>query len=215
MIISFIQLLSLFVLIEIRKMYWSDWYSPAKIEVANMDGTERQVLVEGGHLMWPNGLSIDYDTRKLYWADARSNTIERIDLDGLNHQVVLQGLPHPFGLDVHKGFIYWTDWISKDIRRANINDSSSVQVLRSGLSGLMGIKLYDPDRQNGETSLNRTQPAVYSATFPFCRPKLGRDFQVFNAMKQPHNKVTFRVLRTIGKKETIFFSPKLARTPFV
>ena len=65
-------------------MFWSDWQAPAKIEVANMDGTGRQILVQGGGLTWPNGLSIDYTSNKLYWADARSDTVECVDLDGSN-----------------------------------------------------------------------------------------------------------------------------------
>lgn len=132
-----------------RKMYWSDWQAPAKIEVANMDGTGRQILVQGGGLTWPNGLSVDYTSGKLYWADARSDTIECVDLDGSNRKVVLQNMTHPFGLDVYNGFIYWTDWTSKDIRRAKINDPSSVVVLRTGLEGLMEIRVYDLAKQTG------------------------------------------------------------------
>ena len=130
-------------------MYWSDWYSPAKIEVANMDGTDRHILVQGNGLTWPNGLSIDYDTRKLYWADARTDLIECVDFDGSHRAVILQDLKHPFGLDVHSGFIYWTDWSSKDIQRASISDPSSVVVVRSQLEGLMEIRVYDPTRQTG------------------------------------------------------------------
>ena len=132
-----------------RKMYWSDWHSPAKIEVANMDGTGRRILVQGGGLSWPNGLSIDYNARKLYWADARTDSIECVDFNGSNRTVILQGVTHPFGLDVHDGFIYWTDWSSKDIQRTSISNPSSVAVLRSGLEGLMEIRVYDATRQTG------------------------------------------------------------------
>ena len=135
-----------------RKMYWGDWNSPAKIEVANMDGTGRGIPVQGGGLTWPNGLSIDYHARKLYWADASKDVIECVAFDGTNRTIIVQGLIHPFGLDIHNGFIYWTDWTSQSIQRASISDPSSVAVLRSGLNGLMEIRVYDPVRQTGGSS---------------------------------------------------------------
>ena len=116
-----------------------------------MDGTGRHILVQGGGLTWPNGLSVDYPSRKLYWTDARSDTIECVDIDGSNRRVVLQNMTHPFGLDVYNGFIYWTDWTSKDIRRAKIDDPSSVVVLRSGLEGLCEIRVYDSAKQKGRS----------------------------------------------------------------
>lgn len=128
-------------------MYWSDVGSPGKIEVASMDGSERSVLVPG--LGWPNGLSIDFTTQTLYWADAQSNSIECVDLDGSNKRLVLQGLGHPFGLDVYGDFIYWTDWNSKNIKQANKSNASSVSIIRSHLSGLMEVKVFDPHRQQG------------------------------------------------------------------
>ncbi|XP_068751456.1 low-density lipoprotein receptor-related protein 1-like isoform X2 [Montipora capricornis] len=138
------------------KMYWSDWNSPAKIEVANMDGTARDILVRGGGLSWPNGLSIDYQARKLYWTDAWTDFIECVDFDGSNRTVIVKGLAHPFGLDISNGFVYWTDWKSQDIQHTNISDPSSLVVLRSGLKYLMEIRVYDPKRQTGSSPCNGT-----------------------------------------------------------
>ena len=70
-------------------------------------------------------------------------------LTGLTAKLYCKNMTHPFGLDVHNGFIYWTDWTSKDIRRAKINDPSSLVVLRSGLEGLMEIRVYDSATQKG------------------------------------------------------------------
>ena len=36
------------------RMYWSDWGVPAKIEGANMDGSNRSVIVHKD-VEWPNG----------------------------------------------------------------------------------------------------------------------------------------------------------------
>ena len=50
-------------------MYYSDWGRFPRIERASMSGRGQLILVQGS-LGWPNGLTIDYDESKLYWADA-------------------------------------------------------------------------------------------------------------------------------------------------
>ena len=51
-------------------MFWTDWNRDApKIEKANMDGTDRQTIVTEG-LNLPNGLTIDYHSSQVCWADA-------------------------------------------------------------------------------------------------------------------------------------------------
>ena len=72
-----------------RYMYWTDWGVTAKIERAGMDGQDRQVIVHQ-NTTWPNGLTIDYDEERLYWADAGVKTIESSDLDGENRKVETQ-----------------------------------------------------------------------------------------------------------------------------
>ena len=52
-----------------RYMYWTDWGTNAKIETATMGGYSRRSLVDRG-LVWPNGLTMDYEQNLLYWADA-------------------------------------------------------------------------------------------------------------------------------------------------
>ena len=62
-------------------MYWTDWGDNPKIEKAGMDGLDRNVIVTR-NLTWPNGLAIDYEHSRLYWADAGMKTIEYSNLDG-------------------------------------------------------------------------------------------------------------------------------------
>lgn len=49
--------------------YWTDWGPPAKIERATLGGNFRNAIITTG-LTTPNGLSLDYDERMLYWTDA-------------------------------------------------------------------------------------------------------------------------------------------------
>lgn len=50
-------------------MYWTDWGTNAKIERATLGGNFRIPIVNTS-LVWPNGLTLDYETDLLYWADA-------------------------------------------------------------------------------------------------------------------------------------------------
>ena len=59
-----------------RKMYWTDWGTGAKIEIAYMSGEQRKTLVSG-NLRWPNGITIDFEENMLYWTDAALDRIER------------------------------------------------------------------------------------------------------------------------------------------
>lgn len=67
-------------------MYWTDWGANPKIERAGMDASNRIVIISS-NLTWPNGLAIDYETKRLYWADAGMKTIEFGNFDGSDRQV--------------------------------------------------------------------------------------------------------------------------------
>lgn len=67
-------------------MYWTDWGANPKIERAGMDASSRMVIISS-NLTWPNGLAIDYETRRLYWADAGMKTIEYGSFDGSGRRV--------------------------------------------------------------------------------------------------------------------------------
>ena len=65
----------------VRYMYWTDWGEIPRIERAGMDGSTRKVIVDSD-IYWPNGLTIDLEEQKLYWADAKLSFIHRANLDG-------------------------------------------------------------------------------------------------------------------------------------
>ena len=67
-------------------LFWSDWDTRwPRIEKASMSGENRSLVFNvssvpsGG---WPNGLTIDYDSYRLYWIDARYVLRERTSLWG-------------------------------------------------------------------------------------------------------------------------------------
>ena len=86
-------------------IYWTDWGSNPKIERSGMDGNHRQAIVTSG-LQWPNGMTIDYVSNKLFWVDAKMHIIMSSNLDGSLPSVVLSDehyLSHPFSISVFEG----------------------------------------------------------------------------------------------------------------
>lgn len=54
-----------------RKIFWSDWYRRnPRIEMADLDGRNREVLVQSPNVKTPNSLAIDWDSNEICWADA-------------------------------------------------------------------------------------------------------------------------------------------------
>nr|XP_006817538.1 PREDICTED: low-density lipoprotein receptor-related protein 1-like [Saccoglossus kowalevskii] len=104
---------------EHRYMYWSDWGVVPKIEKAGMDGSDREVIVSQ-NLMWPNGLTIDYATGRLFWTDGKLKLLESCDLAGKDRQVVKEiGLLYPFALTVFENNVYWSDSATNTIHSAH------------------------------------------------------------------------------------------------
>ena len=71
-------------------MYWTVWQfsvgDEGLIERAWMDGTNREPFITT-RLQWPNGLTVDFKERHLYWCDGYYNLIERVNLDGTGREV--------------------------------------------------------------------------------------------------------------------------------
>ncbi|XP_075921535.1 low-density lipoprotein receptor-related protein 4 isoform X1 [Petromyzon marinus] len=133
-------------------MYWTDWGASPKIERAGMDGSERAAIISA-NLTWPNGLAIDYDTGRLYWADAGIKTIEYSKLDGTGRQVLIDTqLPHPFGLTVWEGRVFWTDWQAKSLQSASKTTGLGRVTLRENLENLMDVHMFHRQRPTVATA---------------------------------------------------------------
>lgn len=58
-----------------RLIFWTDWsHGQPRVERASLSGEDRRVLCNISTLVgggWPNGLTADYDMRRLFWIDAK------------------------------------------------------------------------------------------------------------------------------------------------
>lgn len=98
-------------------MFWTDWGDYAKIERASMDGDfgTRVTLVDD-RIGWPNGLTLDYEKKQLFWVEAKFNELNAVDFNGKNRRMILRGsntLPQPFAVTYFERELYWTDWSTR------------------------------------------------------------------------------------------------------
>lgn len=131
-------------------LYFSSWHLQAYIGKMGMDGSNfTSVLNWEDDIAWPNALTIDYFTDRLYWADAHLDYIGSSDLEGRHRHVVLSGnkVPHVFALSLFDDEIYWTDWNLKAISKANKHSGENWTILRNTTHRPYDIHVVHPLRQ--------------------------------------------------------------------
>lgn len=113
-------------------MYWSAWgvdgsRQDGQIVRTSMDGIISMILFDNRSVTWPSGLTLDYQTRSLYWIDASKDVILKSDADGLNYQNILELNKtfflrrwHGFGLEYFNDNLYFGEWFSDTVLSFNV-----------------------------------------------------------------------------------------------
>ncbi|KAF7273554.1 hypothetical protein GWI33_013751, partial [Rhynchophorus ferrugineus] len=135
-------------------LFWTDWDNAApRIERCSLAGLDRKIIVHMNMFYkagWPNGLTLDYTMRRVYWADARSDSIHTCNYDGLDHHLVISNqefLSHPFAISLYENYVYWTDWRTNSVVRANKWTGGDIVVIQRTLTQPFDIKIIHPSRQ--------------------------------------------------------------------
>lgn len=135
-------------------LFWTDWDANSpRIERCSMAGQNRYTVVQVDKLTdgaWPNGLTLDYDLRRIYWIDARSDSIHTTTYEGADHHEVIRGhemLSHPFAIALFGNFVYWTDWRTNSVIRANKWNGGQISVIQRTLTQPFDIQILHPSRQ--------------------------------------------------------------------
>jgi low-density lipoprotein receptor-related protein 1 (alpha-2-macroglobulin receptor) len=98
---------------ETRQIFWST--SMREIYVASMDGSHRRLFLKKD-IEFVYGFALDVPAKRLYWCDIKRSTIEAVNLDGTDRQLVWKfKVPHineelprnPIKLDVFEDDIYF------------------------------------------------------------------------------------------------------------
>ncbi len=138
---------------EWGSLYWidsgTDKIQRASLTSYNVVPTDVVDIVTTG-LRTPTDIAIDaYDPNlgKIYWTDAGTDKIQRVNFDGTNIQdLVTEGLrtPTSIALDLVNSKIYWTDSGTDKIQRANLDGSNIEDLVTTGLRTPTGIAV-DPE----------------------------------------------------------------------
>lgn len=101
---------------------------------------------------------LDYVDSRLFWIDAKLHTIKSSQLDGSNIRTVVHNakhIAHPFAVAVFEDDVYWTDWSSDSIRKANKHTGEDFQQVALGLRSPMDLKIYHSSIQkSGKTFIS-------------------------------------------------------------
>ncbi|XP_046328862.2 low-density lipoprotein receptor-related protein 4-like isoform X2 [Haliotis rufescens] len=130
-------------------MYWTNWAQPADIQKCGMDGTSRHTIISA-NIHWPNGITIDYIDKRLYWTDSYLDTVTSSDLDGNDVRVIIDKTKffreHMYAITVFQNHLYWTDWITDTVRKM---DKRTGKMTFHHVGGVMplGIKVFHKSRQ--------------------------------------------------------------------
>ncbi|XP_026327983.1 low-density lipoprotein receptor-related protein 2 isoform X3 [Hyposmocoma kahamanoa] len=131
-------------------LYFTSWHLQAFIGKMGMDGSNFSTILNWeDDIAWPNALTIDYFTDRIYWADAHLDYIGSADLNGKHRHVVLSGtkVPHVFAISLFDDEIYWTDWNLKAISKANKHSGENLTILRNTTHRPYDIHVVHPLRQ--------------------------------------------------------------------
>ncbi|CAK9297437.1 unnamed protein product [Gordionus sp. m RMFG-2023] len=96
-------------------MFWTNLGKVPSIERANMDGSNRKILISSD-ILSPWGLTIFEQRSKIYWGDRKTYTIESVDFNGTDRYTIVNSkntgniMVQPYSLIRFRNRIFWADW---------------------------------------------------------------------------------------------------------
>lgn len=109
-----------------RILYWSDWGISGIYKISLVDPNAVRIPIITQDVSWPNAMAVDFTRQEIYWGDAALHRIEVANIDGSNRRVLAQQPEaHYFDMTITSGYVYFTDWISTNIKKL---DRTTLQV---------------------------------------------------------------------------------------
>ena len=109
-----------------------------------MDGTNPSEIVTG--LIYPAGIAIDYDSRRLFWTEALTDLVQSSNLDGTDVQLVkqLNDDTWPWGIAVKDGRLFLAQYSSGSVESSDMS-GQDVEVLYNGSNHIQNLELATPN----------------------------------------------------------------------
>jgi len=133
------------------------------IAVCNLDGSNLQKLIST-NIGLPVSVYVDKKRKRLYWADARKETINVMELSEQNRPngqrtVIRENLNHVMSLIVHEDSVYWTTRTSSFLFHVQVNEPTSPvsAILLSNQNSTTSKYLFYASEENlsGPCSINK------------------------------------------------------------
>lgn len=104
-------------------LFYTDWNGtmPSIIRT-NLDGTDSRTVIEKPRVIWPTGITIDFNGDRLYWIDAYQKYVGSCDLNGGDFKEVIKNeelILRPYSIAVIDNYVFWCDDERGAILRAN------------------------------------------------------------------------------------------------
>lgn len=130
-------------------LFWTDWGENPRVERIGMDGTMRETIINT-KIYWPNGLTLDISTKRVYFADSKLDFIDFCYYNGTGRQQVLAAshyLLHPHSLSLFEDVLYWTDRQLNRVLSAQKYKGTNQTVVSHLISQPLSIHVHHPSLQ--------------------------------------------------------------------
>lgn len=184
------------------KMYWShkkDLTKTYLIERSALDGSNREIVVNCTHP--PESLTMEYSTRRLYFAYGSIGSILYVDLTTSAVQELVTNSDYVItSLTLYRESVYFAESNFNTIRKCDKRNCTDSAVLRNTTAAVKDLKMYHPKAQIGTNacsgSKNNCQHLCFatSTSHFVCRCAIGYAADPMN----PNN--------CIGEKELLLYS---------
>lgn len=133
-------------------LFFTEWSLQPYIGRIALDGSpELQdpiVKLAEKDLGWPNALTIDYFSDRLFWGDAHLNEIGFMDFDGNGRRhIPAQRTSHVSSMVVFDDFLFWSDWNLREILRCDKWSGKNETILKKTVQLPNDLRIIHPMRQ--------------------------------------------------------------------
>ena len=109
-------------------LYWPDQQLGA-VYRAEADGTLASRVPD----TFDNVYDVSVANNKVYWVNGAGNDLKSVNLDGTGYLQIMTTLDFPVALQATSEYLYWADFNTKKIRRADLNGGNAVDLITVGL----------------------------------------------------------------------------------